>query len=307
LAVLPFALWSVIRIGGLEDGRWSVQLMAFTPYAACCSVVPLVIALALRRWWTAGVAAATCLALVACVAPRAIPNLGHGTGPELRVLSVNLYRGRANIPAVMQLIRQHDVDVLAIQEYTPAAHRQFVAAGLLDVLPHAEAHPIPGVDGSAIFTRHTIRDAGVKINPGAGFRQAFATIELPDAGTVRVESVHPVSPSNQEMVKHWADGLRGQMPATAGGHVVLAGDFNATLDHVEMRRLMATGYRDAAAEVGKGLVATWPYAGREYRLIPRIAIDHVLVSPGIGVVSFAAFGIDGTDHRAILAELIVSD
>ena len=86
---------------------------------------------------------------------------------------------------------------------------------------------------------------------------------------------------------------------------VLVGDFNATLDHVELRRLLATGYRDAASVVGKGLTPTWPYFGPRWAITPKVTIDHVLADRRIGVRSFEAFTIPGTDHRVILAELVI--
>jgi endonuclease/exonuclease/phosphatase (EEP) superfamily protein YafD len=101
----------------------------------------------------------------------------------------------------------------------------------------------------------------------------------------------------------WRGDLRALPPATPGGPLrILAGDFNATLDHAELRRLLDTGYQDAAAEVGAGLKGTWPH-GR--RLLPPVAIDHVLADARCGVRSFSVHTIAGTDHRAVLAELVL--
>jgi endonuclease/exonuclease/phosphatase (EEP) superfamily protein YafD len=82
---------------------------------------------------------------------------------------------------------------------------------------------------------------------------------------------------------------------------VLAGDFNATLDHALLRRLLDTGYRDAAATVGAGLVGTWgPYDGDP---IPPVVIDHVLADRRVGVVAVSVHRVPGSDHRAVLASL----
>jgi endonuclease/exonuclease/phosphatase family metal-dependent hydrolase len=68
-----------------------------------------------------------------------------------------------------------------------------------------------------------------------------------------------------------------------------------------MRRILGTGYRDAAAAVGQGLAGTWgPYDGDP---IPPVTIDHVLVDRRVGVRSVSVHGIPGSDHRAVLAEL----
>ena len=84
---------------------------------------------------------------------------------------------------------------------------------------------------------------------------------------------------------------------------ILAGDFNATLDHAELRRLLGTGYVDAAARVGAGLTPTWPYFGRRSTVTPKVTLDHVLADGRIGVRDFTVYPIPSTDHRAIVAEL----
>ena len=66
---------------------------------------------------------------------------------------------------------------------------------------------------------------------------------------------------------------------------VLAGDFNATLDHAALRAVLRTGWADAARRTGRGLAWTW----RPLRLPwPRLVLDHVLVDPRIGVAAVDA-------------------
>src|SRR3954451_20396616 len=88
-----------------------------------------------------------------------------------------------------------------------------------------------------------------------------------------------------------------------GGLRILAGDFNATLDHAELRRLLGRGYRDAAEQAGSGLHMTWP-AGKS--LPPAVlAIDHVLADRRVRVASARTVAIPGSDHRGVLAELVL--
>ena len=101
----------------------------------------------------------------------------------------------------------------------------------------------------------------------------------------------------------WRADLRAVPRATPSSRLrILAGDFNATLDHAELRRLIDSGYVDAAAEVGAGLRATWPNARR---LPPPVTIDHVLADARAGVQEFSVHPIPGTDHRAVFAELVL--
>jgi endonuclease/exonuclease/phosphatase (EEP) superfamily protein YafD len=69
-----------------------------------------------------------------------------------------------------------------------------------------------------------------------------------------------------------------------------------------MRDLIATGYRDAADIMGDGFVTTWPYDGTR---LPPVTIDHVLADRRIGVRGFEALRLPGSDHRPILATLLL--
>jgi endonuclease/exonuclease/phosphatase (EEP) superfamily protein YafD len=112
----------------------------------------------------------------------------------------------------------------------------------------------------------------------------------------------PVTPPFRGRVGAWRDDLRSLPGAGRGPVRILAGDFNATLDHAELRRLLDTGYEDAADEVGAGLRATWP---RRWRFPHPVAIDHVLADRRCGVRAFSVHAIPGTDHRAVFAELVL--
>lgn len=299
--VLPGAAWALVRTLGLERGPL-VQLLAFTPYVAVAALVPLAVTLLARRWWAAGVAAVTVLALAVAVLPRALPSGDAPTeGPRLQVMTANLLAGAADAATVVALVRDHDVDVLTLQELTPQGQRRLHAAGLPELLPHQAAEPLAGTSGSAVYARLPLHGAGVRTNEG-GFRQAYATVAVPDARPVQVESVHSCPPMSFTRLACWWTALDGQPPATPDGPVrILAGDFNATLDHVAMRRLVHTGYRDAADTVGAGLSPTWDRYGE--RWIPPVAIDRVLVDERVGVLDVTVHRLPGSDHRAVIATL----
>ncbi len=301
LATIAAAV-ALVRLLGLDRGLPLVLFIAFIPYAVLGCVAAAVVGGLARRPVAAGVGALAAVTLLTLVAPRALGSPTPEGGTPLVVMSVNLRVGGADAPSIVELVRDAGVDVLTLQELTPAAEDGLVAAGLGEGLPYRESHPDEFATGSAIFARTPLRDGGVRFVSQAGFAQAYATVSLDDGQVVIVESVHPVPPTG----RHWATGLTNQRPAEAPGPPhILAGDFNATLDHRLLRQLLDTGYRDAADAVGAGLTPTWPYYGRRSRVMPRIAIDHVLVPAGIGVRDFRAVTIPRTDHRAIIATLLV--
>ncbi|HEU4422440.1 MAG TPA: endonuclease/exonuclease/phosphatase family protein [Pilimelia sp.] len=296
------AAWTVGRITGREGGGalLPVQLLAFTPYVAVASVPLLAAALLARRWWLAAAATAAVALLAACVLPRALPDANPaGGGPRLRVLTVNMLVGGADATTIVDLVRAQRVDLLAVQELTTGGGQALDAAGLAGALPHRVVYLEPHVTG--LFSRFPLHDGAVRVL-GSAFGQAMATVTVPGAAPITVESVHACAPVGAGD-RWWAEDLAAQPPATVDGPVrLLLGDFNATLDHAPLRRLLATGYRDAGDVRGGGLAPTWPNDGRP---VPGVTIDHVLADRRVGVVDYRVHAIPRTDHRAVYAELVL--
>jgi endonuclease/exonuclease/phosphatase family metal-dependent hydrolase len=122
-----------------------------------------------------------------------------------------------------------------------------------------------------------------------------ATLSVRGAPRVELHSVHATAPTGRGETWAWLNALRRLPGAPPDAAVrVLAGDFNATLDHAHLRRLLDRGYRDAADVVGQGLRPTWQ---------GLLTIDHVLVTEEIGVRSVKVIDLPGSDHDAVLAAL----
>jgi endonuclease/exonuclease/phosphatase (EEP) superfamily protein YafD len=305
LLAVALAVFGLTRLTGLQSGVLLVQLTSFTPYVAAGALAVAALAALGRRLVPAALAGVAAAVLIACVAPRALASPESGdAGVPLVVMSVNLRLGGADPQAVVDLVRAEHVDVLALQELTPESEQALLALGLGEELPYRESHPHVGASGTALFARGALTDGGSRIVSDEGHDQAYATLTMPGAAPVTLESVHPVPPLSNDLLPYWRVALGNQLPATTPGPPrILVGDFNATLDHAELRRLLATGYRDAADEVGAGLTPTWPFYGLRAAVTPKIAIDHVLVPAGVGVRDFRAVTIPYTDHRAVIVTL----
>jgi endonuclease/exonuclease/phosphatase (EEP) superfamily protein YafD len=309
LVIAGLAAWAAARLTGAERGSPAVQLMAFTPYVAAAAPVPVAAALLCGLWWHAVVAVIVLVVLLGCVLPRgrlggltsAQAGARSADGVRLRVLTANLWNGRADATALVEQVRQQRIDLLAVQEHTADGERALDAAGLGAQLPYRISHPRPDAGGSALFSRFPLQGGGLRRL--TTHTQAYARLELPGAVPVAVESAHPCAPTRPETCRRWASELAAQPAASDGGAVrVLLGDFNATLDHGPLRALIATGYRDAAAATGAGLIGTWPYAGRRF---PPVTLDHVLADRRIAVCAVSVRSLLGSDHRAVYAELVV--
>jgi endonuclease/exonuclease/phosphatase (EEP) superfamily protein YafD len=294
------AAWVVVRTFGLERGYPMVPLMAYTPLAIVAAVAAAVLATLLRQRAAAVCAAVLASVLVVSVAPRALggPSRAEGgSGPRLRVLTANLYQQPGTAAGLVAIVRETRPDVLSVQELTPSVERALDAAGLAELLPERVLATRPGGFGSGLYSRLPLE------RRAAAPRSALAAASARLQGAPRLElyAVHPPAPLRAAAMPAWRAGLRALPAATRRGALrILAGDFNATLDHAEFRDLLDRGYEDAAAETGAGLRATWP-AGR--RFPPPVTIDHVLADARCGVRGTRVLDVPRSDHRAVLAEL----
>jgi endonuclease/exonuclease/phosphatase family metal-dependent hydrolase len=158
-----------------------------------------------------------------------------------------------------------------------------------------------GNRGSGIYARYPLGE-GLALRPTVA-AQPTARLDLPSGQCVQLVCVHPHPP-----VPLWyrraADRWRSELavlPPPSDTPVVLAGDFNATLDHAQFRRLLRLGYSDAASQIGNGLMLTWGLepAGRPALL----AVDHVLVDLRCAVLATSVHRLPGSDHQALYTEL----
>jgi hypothetical protein len=303
---LPWVGWAALRATGAERGFPLVPAMSFTPYAAGAAVLPLAVAAWARSVPAAVLSAGAGAALAGAVLSRAgrSPAGVAATGPRIRVATVSLRKGLVGAGPVLDLVRRYDVDVLSVQELTPAAEAALRAAGIGELLP--TAHVIAARPGSvvaasgAVWTRLTVAGRGAE--PGT-FEQPTVRLAIDGAPGVALTAVHSAPPATSpSAVRAWTEDLAALPDPEPGVLRVLAGDFNATLDHADLRAVLRRGYVDAGWAVGGALSWTW----RPLRLrVPRLALDHVLVDPRITVAAVQLATVAGSDHRAVVADLVL--
>jgi len=297
------AAWAAARVTAADRVRRIegpvAPLLSFTPLAAAAApAATLTLGLARRRGPAATAALATA-ALAVVMRPRAARRTQPAaSGPVLRVLTVNLLCGRADVEAVVALVRQTGADVLFLQELTGDAVTRLKQAGLGDLMPQKAPEPRGGPRGSGIYSRFPLSDGPPLVPVHAA--QPTAVLKLPGGEMVELACVHPHPPRPpwSRGVARWRRELAvlpppGELPR------VLAGDFNATLDHAVFRSVLRLGYADAALQAGEALTPTWGPAGRP----ALITIDHVLVDRRCAVLASAVHAVPGSDHRAVYAEV----
>ena len=311
---------------GLQRTFPFTQLVSFRVVALCAlAVIVLALAVTLfasptvRRFLgpSTAVLAVAALALGSIVLVRGV---SLGSGPTdadgaIRVLSWNTLGNEPGSPTIAQLALDYRADVVALPETTESMGEEI--AGLM----REGGRPMwvfsaTGADGyRAAETTLLISDSLGKYDLTTDFgstgvlASVVATPESGDGPTF--VATHPVAPVPAFM-SNWRSDLEW-VASICSGDAIVAGDFNATLDHfVGLESADAPGSvigacHDAALEAGSASMGTWT-SGKPPILVP--AIDHVLYSGAWQVNAFEVITSEdraGSDHRPIFAELVRND
>lgn len=240
------------------------------------------------------------LSLVAGAAGRAGPQpIPEGHLP-LRLVTANVLFENPDLRQLGDDIAAEGADVVVLQEVTPGGLAELEASALGAAYPYRSAEPRALFHGAATFSRHPI--ATSRLVGVVGPPMLLTDLTTP-VGTVRVVNVHTVAPLNRPDARTWA----AQFPELAGlvadspYPVVLAGDFNATMDHTPLDDLVSGDVRDAFQVAGTGWGRTWPEW--DGPVPPLMRLDHVLVAGGVSVGSVTDHASIGSDHRRLVVEL----
>ena len=226
---------------------------------------------------------------------------------SLTMLSFNTYMGRAKVIDLALEVRQVAPDVVVLLEASEELTQQLLE--------------LTGQDGFS-FTAFTAGDGGssltttvlvsAAIGPyeqgkvsGMGHGAVYLTPaggdELNGHARPTILGVHTIAPlpSTMELWRQSVEKVVERCQSPQAG-LVVAGDFNATLDHAVMREL--GGCADAAVQGGVGGLATWPTSTRT--ALFGATIDHVLVDAVTWRTRWAeVVQVAGSDHRALVVEL----
>jgi endonuclease/exonuclease/phosphatase (EEP) superfamily protein YafD len=235
---------------------------------------------------------------------------------SITMVSWNLEVG-SRVPATMvEVILDHDVDVVALQELTVET------AAILERDPRIRAHyPHRLLSPEAIgfrlgiLSRYPVMASEATSTP----QMLSATLDVGQGARLRVLNAHPMRGSIRTATRFRVpvgfdaaerdaslravrqridDLLASDMP------LVVLGDFNVTPTEPAYRAL-STGLRDVHREVGLGPGWTWRptrLAGLGLRL-GLLRIDYVFAGPGITPTSIAVDCAHPGDHCVLRASL----
>ena len=322
-AALLLALWP--QVLDLEREWPLAQLVSFRGAAAVVAVglavVLFVVGLVARPVRSLAASIAVLLLVFGAVSGGVVGARGLGRDAfveaspgDVTVLSWNTLGGAPGAAAIAELAVAEGAEVVSLPETDDVVAQAVADAMGVAGLPMARftvtyddvptSKPTSMLVSTALGEYTVARDeAGAAVETTPAMPSLVAT---PVSGTgPTFIAAHPAAPVRADM-DEWRDGLGYLADACRTGDVVMAGDFNATLDHMaDMGRAGgALGRcRDAAVATANGGVGTWP---TDLPPLLGTTIDHVMATrqwlpTGFRVVTDHDEA--GSDHRPVVAQL----
>lgn len=298
LVVLAAVLLLLPDLLFLDSWTPFVQAVAFRPVLTALALATAVTLIALRRpatTWAGLVLLVVCVVSAVMVLPRTFSIPLDDGDTRLRTLTVNVSGNHDTVGDVAKIIRRHDAEVVALPEADESyrvALETALAGDYRGVSAQTGATAVSAV--SALYHR-SLGEVNAEVQVLGSFPAWVLSGD--GLGDVRFVAVHAYPPLPLATDRWSGDLAEIAHLCAKTGPVIIAGDFNATLDHGALRRGMA-GCEDTAAQLGAGLHGTWPSSVPSWL---GAQIDHVLyrdLRPH--AVDFAE--LPGTDHRAVASE-----
>lgn len=230
-----------------------------------------------------------------------------GCGPEtaedaITVFLHNVYLFEGDPVRVAGSVAGSGADVVVLMEVSPDFLAEFERQAGLEAYGYRVSEPRYGTNGQILWSRWPLEE--VQLRTVAGTPMLQATLATP-AGPVVVHTLHASAPVNREQVVEWETQLAQLAGIDRSQPSIAIGDFNATIDHAQFRRVLEAGWTDVHTPKGCGPDQTWP-AGRGLGL-PLMRLDHVLVSDHFQVLSVEIGDPDGSDHHSVTTAVRLTD
>lgn len=312
-------------------GPWWLELSRYLPYPALLGPALLALLLACALGWRWVLASLVTLGLVVTLAMGLAwgrPDVG---GTPLRVMTWNIKASKAMLrdggfDALAREVALHRPDILVTQDNHGASRMEAAA-----IWPNGRAFGLPhsfAVEQYVVASRYPLRDCKlariddrdqvtgyvrctVDVN-GALLDVITAHFESPRTGlnAARREGLAGADDwrENYEERLGQAQALARDLRGRRDGHtsappLIVAGDLNAPESSPVIRALLGLGLRDAFSSAGRGYGYSY---GHALRLgFSFLRIDHILVSAELGVVDAFAGGAQASEHRPVIADLLL--
>jgi len=320
LAVLQAIAYSVEPLS-----TWWLELLQYVPYPAYLlpTLAAFALSFVLTRAWRF-VAGLTVLLVMTVIMGLVWGHADKGVAP-VRMMTFNIKaylvdHGAGAFEPLAAEVARHDPDILVMQDAgeltqrrqrspelaaSVFAGRNVFAWGQYIIVSRLPLHgcragdmSYPGVRGDylhCIVTAHGIEVDLFTAHLLSPRRGLNATRHEPVEG---IDDWQQNFADRLVQAHELANGVAGLRRPT-----IVAGDLNASEASPVVRTLLARGLRDAFSSAGRGYGYT---LGHALRLgFSFLRIDHILVSNEIGVADSFVGGAQASEHRPVIADLLL--
>ncbi len=231
---------------------------------------------------------------------------------NIRVMTLNCRYGHANAEQIIDIAKKYNVDTLLLQEVSETLVKKLFERDIDKLFTTHQIGEKSANDNGGFNAIFTKRSAQKSLSKSIKFNAAnipLITTKI-DNITVNFASAHTKSPMRG--CAAWSEGILSlsniceiEKDENSKILTVIAGDFNSIFDHPSFRKLLKSGLRDTAIELGMRL-RTWP----AWLRWPNITLDHVLFKSNNCFAKpqfHKSIVIDGTDHLAYITYIRLSD
>ncbi len=242
--------------------------------------------------------------------PDATSIRARGPRSGVRVVIANLRVDNDQHDAVRARLAELEADVLVLIELDDTWAQALEP--LTETFTHRRGITRGEGLGLAVWSRLPMRDTRVEHLVSDRRASVFTTLTWPNGERVHFVAVHPTPPGLRDST---GEGRRDSRVRDAelirvarhiaehdDGHWIVAGDFNdVAWSHTTRLFKRLSGLVDP--RVGRCLLDSYH---AEYPLL-RYPLDHVFVSHGFSVARISRHRTPGSDHFAVLADLVMSN
>lgn len=318
------AWWGVLVWGA--EHHWLLAALQYTPYWAL--LAPLVLTFLLSwtqgwRWRLMALAALVVLLgpVMGLVVSRADSGVGH---VRLMTYNIKAYLNVVRTGGVGRVaweVAEHNPDIVVMQDAGEAgATDQPLPEGAKQLIGDRQLY---ATGQYIVASRFPLRDCATGLISYRKEQHTYVHCVVHAYGKdIDLYTAHLLSPRdglNALRKKAWLGGedwersvdarlTQSKTLAEVLSHrqrpVILAGDLNAPERSMVVQNLLDVGLRDAFSAAGWGYGYTHGHSLRPGVSINRI--DHILVSEEIGVADCEVGGKEASDHRPVIADLLIN-
>jgi vancomycin resistance protein VanJ len=301
-------LWNVLRIWPGEQ-FWPVAMVNyFAPWFALMLVPMVLLAWLLKERFLSGF---LLLALV-LIAIRFIPYftpsaISSSTENQIKIMSFNVFQRNNDVQGIIDIILEHEPDIVALQEVTPDVGDQLSNA-LSPRYPYHTLDLLGNMMGQGLLSKYPIRQ--MSDLPDYNFQSA--TIDTPE-GSIQVFNIH--SPTlipftwkeDWQIQRTFFDDVVADIEKVEGPIIVL-GDFNTT-PLSELYALLTENLTDTHIASGWGFGFSYPARPKLGIRFPTplLRIDYIFTNEFFSSFDTQVLKESGdSDHRPVLTHLVLN-